>query len=275
MMTRNLMLIGVVTAMLFTANLTLAGSCEIVNGSFEADGLIDDITKKDPNGWSAEIPLGQFTAKTDASWSTDGNFSMNIVSRWYTAFTVGDMARVSQQISLTDVDEIKFDVKLDTYMRTGWDPNNATVFLMMDEDIVWEPNNAVPDLSGEYLDQSYAVEDKYRDGNLHTLSLGLIINADAPGGFPDFYLTWWDNITCSLFCNGGGFLPGDFNRDCYVDISDMILMADLWLAELPASDWFNLVSDDDVDAVGFVNFLDFSAFADNWDFSSYLPEEQQ
>jgi hypothetical protein len=51
-------------------------------------------------------------------------------------------------------------------------------------------------------------------------------------------------------------------------------MADLWLAELPASDWFNLVSDDDVDAIGFVNFLDFSAFADNWLYSSLVQEQQ-
>ena len=275
MMTRNLILIGVVTAMLLTANSTLAWTCDIINGSFEADGRIDNIAQQDPNGWVAEIPSdGKFTAKTDSSWSTEGNWSLNISSQWFITFTAGDMAKVSQQISLTDIDEIKFDVKLDTYLG-DWDPNIATVFVMMDDDIVWEPNSTDSDLRGVYLDQSYAVEDKYRDGNLHTLSFGLIINVDAPNGFFEFYRSWWDNITCGLFCNGGGILPGDFNRDCYVNISDMKLMAGLWLAELPASDPFNLASGDDIDAIGFVNFLDFSVFADNWLFSSYLQQEQQ
>ena len=155
-----------------------------------------------------------------------------------------------------------------------WDPNNATVFVMIDDDFVWEPNNAVPNLSGEYLGQSYAVEDKYRDGSLHTLSFGLVINVDAPNGFFEFYRSWWDNIECGLFCNGGGFLPGDFNRDCYVDISDMKLMADFWLTELPVSDLFNLISNDDMDPNDVVNFLDFSAFADNWLYSSLVQEQQ-
>ena len=275
MMTRNLILIGVVTVMLLTTNSTLAWTCDIINGSFEADGRIDNIAQQDPNGWVAEIPSdGKFTAKTDSSWSTEGNWSLNISSQWFITFTAGDMAKVSQQISLTDIDEIKFDVKLDTYLG-DWDPNIATVFVMMDDDIVWEPNSTDSDLRGVYLDQSYAVEDKYRDGNLHTLSFGLIINVDAPNGFFEFYRSWWDNITCGLFCNGGGILPGDFNRDCYVNISDMKLMAGLWLAELPASDPFNLASGDDIDAIGFVNFLDFSVFADNWLLSSYLQEEQQ
>ena len=275
MMTRNLILIGVVMAFLLAANSTKAGTCVIVNGSFEADGSIDNIAQQDPNGWIAEIPPdGSFTAKTDASWATDGRFSLNISSQWFKAFTAGDMAKVSQQISLTDIDEINLDVRFNTYTGADWDPDIATVFVMIDDEIVWEPNYAAPNLSDEYLAQSYAVENKYRDGNLHMLSFGLMINVDSPNGFFEFYRVWWDNIDCGLFCNGGGILPGDFNRDCYVNISDMKLMADLWLTELPASDWFNLVSDDDVDAIGFVNFLDFSAFADNWLYSSLVQEQQ-
>jgi len=274
MMAGKFTLIGIMMAMLFAANPTQAEICEIVNGSFESDGKIDNIITQDPNGWIAEIPPGQFNAKTDASWSTDGNFSLNISSQWFTPFAAGDTAKVSQQISLVDVNEIKFDLKLNTYTGLGWDPNDATAVVMMDDDIVWEPNSVVPDLRGDYLDQSFAVEDKYRDGSLHTLSFGLVINVDAANGFVEFYRTWWDNIECGLFCNGGGFLAGDFNRDCYVDISDMKLMAELWLAELPVSDRFNLITDDDTDPNDIVNFFDFSIFADNWLFSSYLQEQQ-
>ena len=274
MMAGKFTLIGVMMVMLFAANPTQAEICEIVNSSFEDDGPIDDITKQDPNGWTANVPSGQFITKTDASWSTDGNFSLNISSQWFTPFAAGDTAKVSQQVYLADVNEIKFDLKLNTYTGLGWDPNDATAVVMMDDDIVWEPNSVVPDLRGDYLDQSFAVDDKYRDGSLHTLSIRLKINVDTPNGFFEFYRVWWDSIECSFFCNGGGFLAGDFNRDCYIDISDLELVADLWLAELPANDQYNLISDDDTDPNDIVNFFDFSILADNWLLSSY-PVEQE
>ena len=42
----------VVMIMLVMAQLTQAGVSSIVNGSFEDDGYISDITVKQPNGWS-------------------------------------------------------------------------------------------------------------------------------------------------------------------------------------------------------------------------------
>ncbi len=274
MMIRNLIFIGVMTAMLFAANPTQANICEIINWSFEDDGRINDITKQDPNGWVASIPSGQFAAKTDASWSTDRNWSLFIFSQWYIAFAAGDMAAVSQQIYLTDVNEIKFDLKLDTYTGFGWDKDDATAVMMIDDEVVWEPNDTILDLRREYLDQSFPVEDKYRDGNLHKLSFGLRINVDAAGGFSEFYRSWWDSIECTYICGGGGLLAGDFNLDCYVDIYDLQLAADAWLAEVPASDQYNLYKGDDIDTNGIVNFFDFSIFADNWLLSSYLEEQQ-
>ena len=274
MMAGKFTVIGVMMVMLLAANPTQAEICEVVNGSFEDDGPIDDITKQDPNGWSANVPAGQFTAKTDASWSTDGNFSLNIVSRWYTAFTAGDMATVSQQITLNDVNEIKFDVRLNTYAGSKWDPNDITAIVMIDDRIVWEPNNTATDIRDVYLDQVYAVEDKYRDDNLHTLSLGLRVNMDMPGGFPDFYRSWWDSVECTFLCSGGGLLAGDFNRDCYVDIKDLELAAEVWLAVVPSDDPYNLFRDEELDPYGVVDFFDFSILADNWLLSSYLEEQQ-
>ncbi|OHB57944.1 MAG: hypothetical protein A2173_02125 [Planctomycetes bacterium RBG_13_44_8b] len=273
-MNRNLILIGIMMAMLLTSNLTRASAFEIVNGSFEDDGPIDDITKQDPNGWTANVPSGKFTAKTDASWSTDGNFSLNIVSRWYTAFAAGDMATVSQQIALNDVNEIRFDVRLNTYAGSTWDPNEITAIVMIDDQIVWEPNNTATDIRGTHLNQVYAVEGKYRDDNLHILSIGLKVNVDMPGGFPEFYRSWWDSIECTFLCGGGGLLAGYFNRDCSVDIKDLELAADHWLAVVPFDDPYNLFKDDDLDPYGVVDFFDFSILADNWQLSSYLEEQQ-
>jgi hypothetical protein len=269
-MIRNMICIGVIMAMLFIANSTQASIGELINGSFEADDLINDITKKDPNGWTANIPSGKFNARTDRSWSPDGTYSLFISSQWFIAFAAGDMATVSQQVYLTDVSEIKFDLKLDTYTGSVWDVNDATAIVMIDDEVVWEPNAADPDIRGEYLDQSFAVESKYRDDNLHTLSLGLRINVDAENGFFEFYRSWWDSVEFTyIICGGGGLLAGDFNQDCYVDIYDLQMAADIWLTEVPASDQYNLYKEDDVESDGIINFLDFSILADNWLLSSY------
>lgn len=273
MMIRNMILIGVIMAMLFATNPTQAFICEIINGSFEADGLINDITRQDPNGWIVSVPTDtvKFTAKTDNSWKTDGNYSLFISSQWFTAFAAGDMATVSQQVYLTDVNEIKFDLKLDTYTGLAWDSTDATAVVMIDDEVVWEPNNADPDLRGQY-DQSFKIDSKYKDDNPHTLSLGLRINVDTENGFFEFYRAWWDSIECTnIICDGGGLLDGDFNQDCYVDIYDLQLAADVWLAEVPASDIYNLYKGDDIDNNGIVNFLDFSILAGNWLLNSY-PE---
>ncbi len=272
MMIRNMILIGVIMAMLFATNPTQAFICEIINGSFEADGRINDITRQDPNGWTVNIPTGKFSAKTDTSWSPDGNYSLFISSQWYTPFVAGDMATVSQQVYLTDVNEIKFDLKMDTYTGFGWDVNDATAVVMIDDEVVWEPNNTDPDLGDVYLDESFKIDSKYKDDNPHTLSFGLRINVDTADGFYEFYRSWWDSIECThIICDGHGLLDGDFNQDCYVDIYDLQLAADVWLAEVPASDIYNLYKGDDIDNNGIVNFLDFSILAGNWLLSSY-PE---
>ena len=89
-MMRNLIAIGAMMLMLSAAGLAQAGVCQIVNGSFEDDGTIDDIAVQEPNGWDVNVPSGKFTGKTDASWSTDGNFSLVFSSQWFTAFAAGD-----------------------------------------------------------------------------------------------------------------------------------------------------------------------------------------
>jgi hypothetical protein len=258
--------------MLSGTNWAQTDTCEIVNGSFEDDGLISDITAQEPNAWDVNIPSGKFVARTDGSWSTDGSFSLFVQSQWFTAFAAGDMATVSQQVRLADVNEIMFDVKLDTYSLLAWDPNIATAVMLVDGDVVWEPNGATSDLRGEYLDQAYAVEDKYRDENSHTLSVGVRINVDEPGLSFERYRVWWDSIGCTLFCNGGGLLAGDFNHDCNVDINDLKLAAAAWLSEVPSYDRHNLFREDDLPGYGTINFFDLAIFADNWLRSSYKDD---
>jgi hypothetical protein len=266
--------IGAIMTILLATGWVNADVCEIINGGFEDDGRIDDITIQEPNGWDVNIPSGKFTGKTDASWSTEGRFSLAIYSQWFTAFDANDSAIVSQDVFLDDVNEITFDLKLDTYTGFGWDPNVATAVVMIDDEVVWEPNSASSDIRGEYLGQSYAVEDKYRDGNPHKLSLGLRINIDAATGFFEFYRVWWDSIDCVIYCNGGGLLAGDFNRDCYVDANDLQQVTDVWLLDVGSDDEHNLFRDDDFDGFGTINFFDLAILADNWLLSSVVEQQE-
>ncbi len=142
-----------------------------------------------------------------------------------------------------------------------------------DAKVVWEPNRAASDLRGVYRDQAYAVEDKYRDGNSHTLSVGVKINVDTPADF-ERYRVWWDAIGCTVFCNGGGLLAGDFNHDCRVDIDDLKLGAAVWLSEVPSYDRHNLFRDDDLAGHGTMNFPDLAIFAENWLHSSYKDDRE-
>ncbi len=248
--------------------------CGIVNDSFEDDGPIDDITAREPNGWDANVPSGKFVARIDGSWSAGGSYSLFVASNWFVTFAAGDRTTVSQQVYLTDVNEITFDLKLDTYSTLAWDANVATAVMLIDGEVVWEPNSATSDLRGVHRDQAYAVEDKYRDGNSHTLSVGVKINVDAPGGFFEKYRVWWDSIGCTVFCNGGGLLAGDFNQDCRVDINDLKLGAAVWLSEVPSYDRHNLFRDDDLVGYGTMNFSDLAIFAQNWLRSSYKDDRQ-
>jgi len=271
---RNLIAIGATMFMLFAAGRAQAGVCEIVNGSFEDDGPIGDIIAQEPNGWDVNMPSGKFTGKTEASWSTDGSFSLFFSSQWFTAFAAGDAATVSQDVFLDDVNEITFDLKLDTYTGLGWDPNNATLVVMVDDEIVWEPNSASSDIRGEYTGQSYAVEDKYRDEKPHKLSFGLRINIDTENGFFEFYRAWWDSIECVIYCDGGGLLAGDFNRDCFVDVNDLDQAADVWLLEVDSDDKHNLFREDDLAGYGTINFFDLAILADNWLHSSHKEQQE-
>ncbi len=273
-MLRNLIIAGTIMFMLSGTNWTQDGVCQIINGSFEDDGRIDDITAQEPNAWEPNVPSGKFNGRTDASWSTDGSFSLFLSSLWYKAFDANDAAIVSQDIFLDDVNEITFDLKMETYMGSVWDPNTVTAIVMIDDETVWEPNSANPDIRGEYIGQSYVVEDKYRDGNLHKLSIGLRINIETQNGFSDFYRLRWDSIDCVIFCDGGGLLAGDFNRDCRVDAGDLQQVAEVWLLEVESADKYNLSRDDDLDGLGTINFYDLAILADNWLLTSYMEQQE-
>jgi hypothetical protein len=94
-MLKNWIVAGAMMVTLSGTNWAQTDTCEIVNGSFEDGGLIDDITAQEPNGWDVNVPSGKFVASVGGSWSTDGNFSLFVASNWFTSFAAGEMATVS------------------------------------------------------------------------------------------------------------------------------------------------------------------------------------
>ncbi len=253
---------GVVMVMMLAGNMAQAEVCEIVNGSFEDDDRIYDITAQEPNGWDVNVPANKFSGYVYRDWPADGSYNLTVYSQWFETFDVNDMATVSQQVYLADVNQIIFDLKLETYSMTGWDPNKCTAVLLIDDDVVWESNNASSDVRGEYFDQTCIIESKYRNEDLHKLSLGIRINVAEM--LWERYIVQWDFIQCTLYCGGSELLAGDFNYDCRVDMSDFKLVADVWLGEVGPDSRYNLFKDDDVDTNGIVSFFDFAVFADTW-----------
>jgi len=266
--TKSLIVVGIAMVILSAGNWTQASVCEIANGSFESDGPVSDVTKQEPNGWTVNIPADKFGGEIDAMWATDGSFSLAVFSQWFTTFTAADLATVSQQVNLIDANEIKFDLKLDTSLGTEWDPNKCTAVVMIDDDVVWQSNNVGSDVRGQYLDQTYTVQNKYRDQALHKLSFGLRVNV-AEMLF-DYYIARWDSIECMSFPDGVSFLSGDINRDYYVDTGDLNLLAEAWLDRVPLEHSYNLFRGDDV-VVGYgtINLLDFAVFAGVWERNGY------
>ncbi len=256
--------IKAVIIMLAFASCIRADVSVIVNGSFEDDGVIADITAQEPNGWDVNLPPGQFDGWVFDEWVTDGSFNLTLYSKAYQAFEVNDIATLSQEVMLWDVNSIIFDIKLSTQSAGKvWNPNKRTAVMMIDDEVVWESNDVGPDVRDEYPNETINVSGPY-DRGLHKLSLGLRADVNEVTTSIKYY-TDWDFIRFDLHCGDFGFLDGDFTRDCYVDANDLRILAQVWLQEIDPYDKCNLFSGDDLEPYGVINFHDFAVFSETWD----------
>jgi hypothetical protein len=270
-MMKKAITIGMTMFLLLAGNSVQAQICQIANGSFEDDGSINNISIQEPNGWDVNIPASKFFGYVNTDWPTDVNseYNLTLYAESWNTFTASDMATVSQDMNLTDVNEIIFDLKLENF-GFEWDPNICNAVLLIDDDVVWQSSTESSDVRGEYFNQAYSIEDKYRDGQLHKLSLGIRVNVDEM--LFERYFTYWDSIECTVFCDGWGLLAGDFNQDCFVDIYDLELFADVWLTDIEPYSRYNLFRGDDTEQNAIANFYDLTIFADNWLRSSLEQE---
>ena len=235
-----------------------AGVSLIMNGSFENDGIISDITVEAPRKWcDVNVPSGKLGGWIGSGWNTHGNHSLSLYSE-YATFTAGDMATVSQQVYLADVDQIIFDLRLGTVAGYMWDPDKRSALVLIDGNVVWDSINLIPDISGEYLKQIVDVNEVYKDTNSHTLSLAMRVDETGTEWY-FLYLAQWDFVKFDTYCGGFGYLPEDLNLDCYVDMLDLKLLSEQWLAEEMNSE-YDLYPDEEL----IINLPDFATFASYW-----------
>ena len=250
------------------ASLAKGGVGTIMNGSFEDDGFIENITVQEPNGWDVNIPnTDEFGGYVLDQWPTDGSYNLTLYSQSGGSFEANDLATVSQTVNFGDTNEVVFDLKLTSLDGTAWDPAKITAVLLIDGDVVWESNSVGTDVRDEYLGQVYEINDIYLDGEAHVLSLGLRVNLTIPF-LADFFMSHWDFITLEMFCDGLGLVPGDIDRDCYVDMNDVRELGEVWLQETGAGSRYDLYPEPG-DPNGLVSFPDYCVLANNWLASSY------
>lgn len=180
-----------VCIMLLCANTIFATGHGLVNGSFEDDKRIIDISTREPNGWDVNVPVLQFGGLVDNLFGvTDGNWSLTLYSKYYKTFEVNDIAFVWQLVDLSDVNQIFFDVHLDTYGGV-WNPAKRSAVVMIDEQVMWESPKTGSDIRGQYLNQ--VINLNYSQSGLHRFAIG--IRADVKETAAIEYYTDWDNIT--------------------------------------------------------------------------------
>jgi len=256
---------SVMMVVLLAANRLQADVCEIVNGSFEDDEYINDITSEEPNGWSVSVPSYWFGGGVWDDWATDGNYSLAFFSYDSGVYDANDTIMVSQEVCLTDVNMIVFDVMLDTSQNDPWDPNKRSAVLLIGDDVVWESNSVGSDVRDEYLNRIYLIEEEYKTPGLHELSLGLRVNVDEYYNNDIYYELRWDFIEFDPNCERFGYFAGDFNHDCCVDFLDFAMLADYW-RDVNAPAKYDLYED------GIIDFNDLDVFVEGWLKSSYVEE---
>jgi len=259
-----------VSVMLFN-NYLYAGTSWIINRSYEYDGTIGSIGAQVPTGWEdVEIPSG-FAAGVTSGWSSESNHSLAISSTSIGPFSVDQTAAISQDVFLKDVNEIVFDLKLETgFPSDPFDPQKRSAVVKIDDDVVWTSDSlGSGDVRGEYLELVIDINDVpgYHDANSHVLSVGLRSNVDESSTIVQ-YTARWDFLRFDTHCESYGYLDSDFNHDCFVDFVDYGMLADLWMENVED---FNML---DLDPNNIIDNNDLEIFSLDWLGSSVGQDDQ-
>jgi len=206
-----------------------------------------------PTNWNeVNISDSKFHGGVNNYWHTNGSLSLALSTDIYATFQKGDSAIVSQCLFIGNVNQIVFDLQLNTQYPTyvGWDSKLFSAVVTIDGNAIWDSNLAGLNQNGVY---HIEVNNISVANGSHFLGIGIRANTATAQPYYYYYIANWDSIG---FVTPGGIVypTGDFNRDCVVDIYDLGTFASGWLES----------GSGDFDGDGVEDFADFAIFADNW-----------
>ncbi len=182
--TRGIVSIALTTTLLLATSASQANV--IVNPSFEDDNDIVSV----PTGWTVDSDpdFGSGvcgpTVGCPSRFVSDGLYGGRVHSRTSGTFAIGDFESLKQDVDLTDVTEIRFDVKLSEGSNTGNFDHFKGVFLV-DGVPLWEEATG-----GIYLNRSVDVSGL---SGVRTIELRNESLVNATLGFESHWAEW-DNL---------------------------------------------------------------------------------
>lgn len=255
--------------------------------------LIDESTRTTPDDDSfagnRDNPLVLYDGDTIAAANTGPEFITNDPNRT-TAYLFDG---ISANMKASGVNFSPSNLRVEAWVKfnglsTGTYPiiwqENSFLLMIEDGDVYWVgfdkggfkisyapyDDSKWHHLAGEYLNGVFKlfIDGKYVYANSERAKG---IELDNPGG--DLYVGKFVNVGGDHFWNGmidevrisqaypefgcgsWGYLPADINKDCIVDINDLVLFSASWLQD---SELIDLTKDE------FVNNDDYSILADTW-----------
>jgi hypothetical protein len=215
-------------------------------------------------------PEDKFIAEIDTVWAShpaNGSGScLQFLTPALADLVQGDRATVSQDVFFeADINSLSFDLWLIANPSSAdWDVNERTALVLVDGVEIWNSDGLTFDENGEFLgtveidSNSFA---QFLDNSEHTLTLAL--ESDVTDNFPTVvYTASWDFVKFDKYCGGLGFLDGDLNQDCTVNLADISVFGLSWMNE-PAGIREDLYED------GIVDEMDLELFAEDWLYNTY------
>ncbi len=158
-------------------------AADIQNPSFEAIRAVTPWPRYLPQGWWPRDSLISFNSGSTSQWKTDGNLSVELISRINRLINRGAYQGLYQdQVDLTGIGTIRFDVRMTAGSAGAFQHFEAS--FLVDNVPLWSQNAA-----GIYLDQEVNVAGM---AGWHRLEIRL--TAVDSGTFSASYSTQWDNI---------------------------------------------------------------------------------
>jgi hypothetical protein len=158
-------------------------AAEVQNPSFEAIKKVTPYPRYLPQGWTARDNLLSFNSGSTSQWSTDGNLSVELLSRIGRPISAGECQGLYQgSVDLTGIRAVEFDVR--TLVGSAAVSGHFEASFLVDGVPLWKQNAA-----GLYLDQQVNVA-----GMAGPHRIEIRLTALDAGTFSASCSAQWDNV---------------------------------------------------------------------------------